>query len=140
SERSDGMKAVLMAAGLGSRVSKDIQFVPKSTVAIGSQSLIEYTVNELKKKQVAEIAVVTGYKASVIRSILADQPVNLLYNPFYAITNSIASLWFAKEFISTDDDYLFMNADVFMEEKVLAELLQTSLDPVMLADGTRKEE
>lgn len=134
------MKAVLLAAGKGTRISRYLDGNPKCTVNIGNGTkLIEYTISMLKKKGITEIALATGYRHRVIEDLLADAGVKFFYNPFYDVTNSIASLWFAKEFL-TDDDTLIMNADVFAEESVFDQLLATSKNPVLAFDSSRKED
>ena len=95
---------------------------------------------ELHKKGITDIGIVLGYRAEVIREVLSDKNVRFFYNPFYDVTNSIASAWFAKDFLAAADDTLIMNADVYLEEAMLDKILQTQLSPVMFADGTRKEE
>ena len=84
------------------------------------------------------IGIVLGYEAQVIREILADKGVSFFYNPFYDVTNSIASAWFAKEFL-TGDDLLIMNGDVYLEEKLLDRILAQGRSPVMFADESRRE-
>lgn len=134
------MKAILLAAGRGTRISRYLDGNPKCTVDLGNGTkLIEYTISMLKKKGITEIALATGYRHQVIENILADADVKFFYNPFYDVTNSIASLWFAKEFL-TDDDTLIMNADVFAEERVYDYLMSTSKNPVLAFDSSRKEE
>lgn len=133
------MKAILMAAGVGSRISRSIQGIPKSIVDVGGISLIENTINQLKKKGITEIAIVVGYKAHIVKSILENHGVTIFYNPFYEKTNSIASLWFAKEFIK-DDDCLFMNGDVFFEPALLDLVMDEKMRLVLFSDESRKEE
>lgn len=66
--------------------------------------------------------------------------VSFYYNPFFDVTNSIASAWFARGFLG-EDDVLLMNGDVFMEERLLEEILCQQCDgPVLFSDETRKEE
>ena len=60
--------------------------------------------------------------------------MNFYFNPFYRVTNSIASLWFAKEAIKEDDDYIFMNADVYLEPEILDKMLECPETISMLAD------
>ena len=62
------------------------------------------------------------------------------FNPFFRVANSISSAWFAQDFLTPDDDILIMNADVFMEEKVLDILMEETKTPLMLSDSTRIEE
>lgn len=134
------MKAVLLAAGKGTRISRYLDGNPKCTVDLGNGTkLIEYTISMLKKKGITEIALATGYRHRVIEDVLAGAGVKFFYNPFYDVTNSIASLWFAREFL-TDDDTLIMNADVFAEESVYDHLMTTSKNPVLAFDSSRKEE
>ena len=134
------MKVLLLAAGRGTRISRYLSGNPKCTVDIGGEKLIRYTVDLFNKKGITDIGIVLGYRAEVIREVLSDKNVRFFYNPFYDVTNSIASAWFAKDFLAAADDTLIMNADVYLEEAMLDKILQTQLSPVMFADGTRKEE
>ncbi len=133
------MKALLLAAGRGTRISRYLQGNPKCTVDIAGMPLVIYTINMLKKKGVTDIAIVTGYRHEVVEDLVAKENVKIFYNPFYDVTNSIASAWFAKEFLQ-DDDVMIMNADVFCEETIYDELLALKKNPVMLSDSTRKED
>ena len=133
------MKALMMAAGRGTRISRYLNGKPKCTVEIREGlPLIRYTVDMLKKKGIHDICLVTGYRHEVIENLLKDD-VQYCYNPFFDVTNSIASAWFAKEFID-GDDLLVMNADVFCEEAAYDEMLKIKETPVMLMDTTRIEE
>lgn len=133
------MKAVLMAAGLGTRLSKKIPNQPKCLVDIGGKTLIENTIIQLQRGGFKDMAVVVGYQANKIIEVLKPYNISYFLNPFYDRTNSIASLWFAREFIQ-GDDFLFMNADVFFEEGILQEVMDEKLCPVMFVDKTRKLE
>lgn len=93
----------------------------------------------ITKKGIEKIGIVLGYQDTEIKEILKDNKnIEFFYNPFYEITNSLASAWFAKDFL--DDDMLIMNADVFMEELLLDDILEAKLSPVLFSDETRKEE
>lgn len=134
------MKALLLAAGRGTRISRYLDGNPKCTVELGNgQKLIEYTVQMLKRKGIKEIALATGYRHQVIERLLANTGVQFYYNPFFDVTNSIASMWFARDFLC-DDDILIMNADVFAEECVYDTLLASEKNPVLAFDSSRKEE
>ncbi len=131
------MKALIMAAGRGTRISRYIEGKPKCTVDIGDIRLIEYTLEELLSRNVDKIGVVLGYQAGIMEEILSKYPVEVYYNYFYEVTNSIASAWFAGDFI--DDDMLMMNADVFAEESILDQLVEIEKETVLLSDSSRKE-
>lgn len=137
------MKVLILAAGRGTRISRYLSGNPKCTVDIGDgQRLIQYTVDLLNSRGIERIGIVLGYKAQVIRDVLAGKSVEFYVNPFYDVTNSIASAWFAKEFMAggpAGEDLLIMNGDVYLEEKLLDRILADRQSPVMYADGSRKE-
>ena len=132
------MKVLLLAAGRGTRISRYLSGNPKCTVDIGNEKLIQYTIRMLNQKGITDIAMVLGYRADIIKEALKDYDVKYYYNPFFDVTNSIASSWFAKDFL--DDDIIIMNADVFLEEKLFDYILLQKESPVMFADSSRKEE
>lgn len=120
------MKCILLAAGRGSRISRYLPNRPKCTIDIGGTSLIRYTINLLHKHGIEDIALCVGYRHEIIREELAGMGCKFYYNPFYDVTNSIASAWLSKEFIQ-GDDILIMNADVYLEEPLLIELLEKKI-------------
>lgn len=134
------MKALLLAAGRGTRISRYLSGNPKCTVDIGNQRLIEYTMDLFHRKGITEIAMVLGYRAEVIRQIVEPYGVKCYYNPFYDVTNSIASAWFARDFLAGEGDTLIMNADVYMDEDLLDHVIACQISPVMFGDSSRKEE
>jgi choline kinase len=134
------MKVLLLAAGRGTRISRYLSGNPKCTVDIGGEQLIRYTIQMLQKKGITEIAMVLGYRAEVIQNLLKDFDIKYYYNPFFDVTNSIASAWFAREYLADMDDTMIMNADVYMDEALLDHILACKKSPVMFADGTRIED
>lgn len=132
------MKVLLMAAGKGTRISRYIEGKPKCTVDIGDISLIEYTIQELLKYKVDEIGMVLGYHGEEIQQLIEKYHIKYYYNYFYDVTNSIASAWFARDFI--DDDIILMNADVYLEEKLIKEVFDEKKSPVLFSDSSRKEQ
>lgn len=122
-----------MAAGVGSRISKYID-KPKCTLDIEDTTIIAHTVDMLKKNGM-DVGVSVGYDYKVVQEALKGRDVTYFYNPFYGVTNSMASLWFAKDFLT--DDTLLMNADVYWGQDILNDLLCDKRDVVMLADESR---
>lgn len=134
------MKVLLLAAGRGTRISRYLSGNPKCTVDIGNQKLIRYTIDLFHKKGIEDIGIVLGYRGEVIQEVLKDEKVRFFYNPFYDVTNSIASAWFARDYLKEYDDTIIMNADVYLQEELLDRVIASDRSPVMFADGTRKEE
>jgi len=131
------MKILIMAAGVGSRISRHLGGRPKCCVDVGGKPLIRYTFDLLIKRGITDIAIVTGYQDNMVVQALDGLRYTRYFNPFYRVTNSVASLWRAQDFLSGMDDVAIMNGDVFMEEGVIDILLEDSRSPVMLADSTR---
>ncbi len=128
------MKAILMAAGVGSRISRSVN-KPKSTLEVDGIPLITRTVDMLLSKGI-KVAVVVGFKSDDVRNALKGRDVRFYENPFYRVTNSMASLWFARDFLC-DDDLILANADVFWGEGIYESLITDEDDIVMLADVSR---
>ncbi len=132
------MKAILLAAGRGTRIARNVEMVPKSTLPVDGVPLIRNSVGLLQAEGL-ECIVCTGYCEAKIRDALSGLGnIKYYYNPFYDITNSIASLWFAKE--ELDDDLLVLNADVFFSREILELLIDDKRSPVMAIDQSRTKE
>ncbi len=128
------MKAILLAAGRGTRISRMVEEVPKCTLPINGKPLIRITA-ELLLKANLDITICVGYKSKKIYKALEGLNVKYYNNPFFDITNSIASLWFAKEALV--GDVIILNADVYFSEKILKRMLMDSRDVIMAIDTGR---
>jgi len=128
------MKAIIMAAGIGSRLKNVNVNRPKCLIESAGVSLISRSVAMLEERNIRDICVITGYRSDLIREELQDR-VCFLHNPYYAVTNSIASLWLAKSMLN--DDVILMNADLYYESSVLDTALAQTGNAVMLSDCTR---
>ena len=128
------MKAFLLAAGRGTRISRMIEEIPKCTLPLDGVPLIRYTASMLLEAGF-ELIVCVGYKKEKIFEALDGLPVTYYFNPFYEITNSIASLWFARSEIKSD--VVVMNADVYITRNILSALMGDKHDAVMMIDRTR---
>ena len=82
-----------MAAGKGTRISRMVEAVPKSTLPIDGEPLIRHTVKLLQASGI-ECVVCVGYQREKIFKALDGLDVIYCVNPFYDVTNSIASLFF----------------------------------------------
>lgn len=131
------MKALLLAAGRGSRISRHIAEVPKSTLPVGGVPLIRRTVDMMLSRDIQPIVCV-GYRHELVREALKGLPVTYYYNPFYDITNSIASLWFARDELT--EDFIVMNSDVYLAENLFDRVLADTRPVTMVADPNRTSE
>jgi len=128
------MKAIIMAAGKGSRISGKIGDIPKSMLEINSKPIIRITVEMLISLGITPI-VCTGYKSNVIKEALGSLDVRFYHNPFFDVTNNIASLWFARSEI--DDDIILLSADLVFQQEILEKLMNQDYPFTMAIDKSR---
>ena len=106
--------AILMAAGLGSRMRPLTDTVAKPLVEVNGVPLIETVITALEKRGVAEIYVVTGYKAEQFRPLAAKHPnLRLVYNAEYATKNNINSVAVVADKMASSDCFI-CEADLFL--------------------------
>lgn len=131
------MKAFILAAGKGSRISKYLPNIPKCTVDVGGEPLIRRTVEMLLNNNI-ETTVIVGYRYKEIERVLDGLPIHVVYNPFYDVTNSIGSLWMAENAgLFTEGDAIIANGDVYWSQEILDFMLEQTEDVFMLADSER---
>lgn len=107
------MKAIILAAGKGSRISDKIDGIPKSTLKLdnGMPMIRREVINMLDRDIMPVVCV--GYKKELIQEALDGLDVKYYDNPFYSITNNIVSLWFARDEFDGKDDILLTSADLY---------------------------
>lgn len=135
------MKALLLAAGRGTRISRHIEGKPKCTVPLGNgRTLIQHSVELLRRKGIQDISIALGYQGQVIRDLFKGDSIKFIENPFFDVTNSIASLWFAREELRDANHFIIMNGDVYLSEEAMDCVLQEHRSPVLFYDTSRREE
>ena len=90
-------KAIVMAAGLGSRLMPLTAATPKPLIPVKGVPMIERLIEQLNQQGIEEIIVVTGHLHEQF-NYLAGR-VTLIYNPHYATCNNISSLYLAREYL-----------------------------------------
>ena len=127
------MKAIIMAAGVGKRLHALNMNKPKCLITVGNTTLIRRSVNLLVSKGISDITVIVGFMADLIRNELNNDVV-YFENPDFQSTNSIKSLWCAKDLL--EDNVLLLNGDLFYEPAILDYAINQTNAVVMLADST----
>ena len=125
------MKAIILAAGRGSRLTKEREIPHKSLLKINNLSLIERQIKILKKNNISEIWVVTGHNSNHIKQEIAKYGVNFLYNRNYKKTDTLESFLMAKHVMN--DEMITLYADVIFEEEVFLDLLNTEKFDITLS-------
>jgi len=123
------MKAIILAAGRGSRLKNVIGEKPKSLIKINRKTLIEYSLDALSKAGIKEVIMVIGYKGNMIKKTLGDFYKNLsiryVENLQYAKTDTMYSLYKTKDLI--DEDVIILEADLLYEEDLIEKIISSKI-------------
>lgn len=109
------MRAIILAAGLGSRLRPITNEVPKSLVKVLDEPMAERQIRFLKKKGVDEIIVVTGYLKDKFDYLKDKYGVKLVYNDKYDQYNNIYTMYLVREYL---EDAYVVEGDVYMNNNV----------------------
>lgn len=125
------MKAIIIAAGSGSRLNKNNRDMPKALAPIGEQKIIDIIIHTLKKVGIGEIALVCGYRKEMLKAHLGDgssHGVKLTYvfNSQWHKPNGI-SVWAAKDFVKQYEPFLLLMSDHIFDKKIAESLIQTPM-------------
>ncbi|MBA7525226.1 UTP--glucose-1-phosphate uridylyltransferase [subsurface metagenome] len=116
------MKAIILAAGEGSRLGKIGEGIPKCLIKIEDNTLLEIQINILHASGIDDVSVVRGHKGEKI-----NIPGLKYYdNPAYSDTNMLYSLFYAREEMT--GDVLILYADILYEEQVIKRIIKSSHD------------
>jgi choline kinase len=127
------MKAIIMVAGVGSRLKKQVKHLPKCLLTFGGETILSRNVRILREHGISEIFVVAGYRAALVKEEIEGN-ATCVVNPFFRVTNSLASFWFAQRKSDLYDDLLIFNGDVIYEPEVLERALGAEQPITMLID------
>ncbi len=130
------MKVVMLAAGVGKRMSAVTNIIPKCLIKIGNKTLLERHLDTISKLGIEDIVFVVGHFKEKIKEIVekSSNGLNITYieNEQYT-KGSILSLWYARN--ELDDDVLIMDADVLYHDNLLRKLAESSNKNCFLLDA-----
>ena len=117
------MNAIILAAGLGSRLKPLTKEVPKPLVKVNGLSLIERQIYLLKEAGICEIIIVIGYMSDKFKFLEKKYNVKLIYNNKYKEYNNIYSLYLAQDYLN--NTYI-LEGDVYLTKNLFIENLKHS--------------
>lgn len=127
-------QAVILAAGVGSRLQDVVDDRPKGFLEICGEPIIEASIAKLVRAGISDIVIVTGHLRQFYETLANKYPfVSTVINPAYATTGSMASLKIASTRI--DSDFLLLESDLVYENQALSELQRSAQKNVILLSG-----
>ncbi len=136
------MKALILAAGFGSRLAPLTDDRPKSMVAVNGKPILKKQIENLINNGVTDITIVTGYKSDIIENfIMSNYPnIKIIKSEDYANTNNMYSAYLAHN-IMENENFIMMNADVFFDESIITELIKDEYKNAIVTEiGSFNEE
>ncbi len=112
------MKAIILAAGRGSRMENLTEAKPKCLVEIKGQTLLDMQINAIRAAGITEIGVVTGYK----RELLSNRGLVEFHNSRWAETNMVSSLACAATWLEKEP-CVVSYSDIFFEPEAVSGLI-----------------
>ncbi|MFX0024914.1 MAG: bifunctional sugar-1-phosphate nucleotidylyltransferase/acetyltransferase [Candidatus Hermodarchaeota archaeon] len=120
------MKAVILAAGTGTRLRPITATRPKPLIPVAGKPLLEHTILGLIDAGIDELLILVGYKKEMIKAYFGgakekfDIKINYLTQEEYLGTAHAAG--YAKDFVR-DDDFLLIYGDLLIDSKIFKELI-----------------
>ena len=139
------MKAVILAAGQGTRIRSVHGQRPKCLIRVDGRTILDHQLESLRFAGIDEVGIVVGYQMDQILQHVREshegrlQSISLIENPLFATTNNIYSLWLAREWIS-GDSFVCLNADVVYDPYILQTALASKAPVSMIVDPEWRDE
>jgi len=127
-------QAVILAAGMGSRLRETIEDKPKGFLQFGNKPIIEESITRLTRIGITKIVIVTGYKSELYDKLKEKYPfVVTIKNEHFENTGSMYSLFIANELI--ENDFLLLESDLIYEYKALQGIQNSAFNNCILLSG-----
>lgn len=123
-------RALILAAGQGTRLRPLTNNKPKCLVPLAGKSLLQRQVKTLKDNNIQNIHIATGFCAEQIEKL----GFKTSFNPRFERTNMVETLFCAKEFINQDGDLIIAYGDIVYNDENLKELLSCDEEICLMID------
>ena len=137
------MRAIVLSAGQGKRLLPLTASRPKCLLDVSDdQSVLDFQLGSLARCGIKHTTVLVGFGAeyvehSIAESRFGEMEVTTLYNPFYAITDNLATCWIAR--VAMTDDFILLNGDTLFEDDLLRRVLDAPREPIAVTIDRKPE-
>ena len=129
--------AVILAAGLGKRISDRTNGGPKALLELDGRTLLARSIEALHRAGFSSVIVVTGHASEMIRSSLANPPAGMViderWNPDYATANNIVSVLTVADLVR--DGFCLLNCDITFDPSILVDVAALESGNWLVVDG-----
>lgn len=131
------MKAVILCAGVGSRIRPLTDNTPKPLVEIAGKPILGRMMDAICSVGISEVVVITGYRADQITNFLSTNypkvQFRFIHNEHFEITNTGYSVLLAEPYVR-GEDFIKFDGDVVFEEQVLQMLVDDTASSALCID------
>ncbi|MFX1517202.1 MAG: NTP transferase domain-containing protein [Promethearchaeota archaeon] len=120
-----GIKAIILAAGKSLRLFPYSQELPKGLIPVGNKPILRHAIDSLHTCGINEIILVTGFQHRKMKETFKNE-VKYLHNPFYSVSNILASVWFAIQEMTSSIFVLY--SDILFPKSIINRLIQSDND------------
>ena len=121
-------KALIVAAGLGSRLKKHTKNLPKCMLDFGGKTLLQRQLDAYKKNSIKDISVIRGYKKEKIKY----NGIKYFENTEYKNNNILNSIFYAEDFIN--GNLIISYSDILFDSTVVKRVLKSNHDISVVVD------
>lgn len=127
------MKALILAAGRGTRLKHLTDKSPKCLLSINGKTILDHQLEALQQAGIKEVTIVIGHGGHQIKNRYGRwKTICFVENPKYYLPGNLSSLWFAR--YELDGSFMMIYADVLFSVKMLIYLLSLKGDFCLLVD------
>jgi len=112
------MKAMLFAAGIGSRLKQLTRATPKCLMEVGGKTMLEHVVDRLKEAGVSAVAINTHHHAEQVTEFVASKRyfgLEVLISHEPTLLDTGGGLRKVAPFFAGEEAFIIHNADIFSE-------------------------
>jgi choline kinase len=133
------MRAIILAAGQGTRLLPFTRNHPKCLIPVGGRAILDHQLEALAANGIDDVTVIGGYRTDELERHLSHLPARhrpgLLCNPFWSVANSISSVWTARG--QLERDFCLLNGDTLYSAELIGQALEAAQDGVgLLVEAT----
>lgn len=131
------IKAIILAAGIGSRIRPLTDNSPKCLLEVGNNIILEMMISHIQDCGINEIVFVVGYLQEKIKDYVKKQFPELdshfITNERYSETNTGYSLMLSKDWIG-NSTFIKFDSDVVFDKKILMQLIECEYENCLCID------
>jgi L-glutamine-phosphate cytidylyltransferase len=139
------MKALILAAGRGTRIRSIHGERPKCLISCDGETILDHQINGLLDAGIREIGIVVGYESHQILDHVSARyrhdigRFQFIVNPLFEKTNNIYSVWVARTWLR-GSPFICLNADVLCDPEILRPAVAATAPISMIVDPEWRDE